>query len=82
MTEYLINHIGLVVCSNTTVYGGNEYGIKSGQFYIFASLKHFFNDAFEAQFLPPKKITFLYHVTDTDSMYGHAAQILLKWKDC
>ena len=64
--------------SNTTVYGGNEYGI-SGHLDSFTFLKHLIMllkcNFFRASFLLP--------ITDTDSMQGHAAQIFFfKCKHC
>ena len=69
MTEYhhLINRLAH---SNTTVCGGNEYGI-SGHLHIFTFSKYLIMllkcNFFRASFLHP--------ITDTDSMQGHAAQI-------
>ena len=38
---------------------------------------HFFEAlAFEVEFF---RASFLHHITDTESMLGHAAQIFLKW---
>ena len=58
-----------MVYSNTTVYGGNQYGI-SGHLHIFTFLKHLM--LLKCNFF---RASFLHPIADTVSMQGHAAQI-------
>ena len=60
-----------MVYSNTVVYGGNEYG-ESGHLSIFTHLKHLM---MLLEFFFFFRASYLHHITDTDSMQGHAAQI-------